>query len=261
MLLSWNQKRGFAAAPGRAIHDRRGAARFAHTIPVSEGLLPLRRDVSWVRPAYRRRDVWRRRLARWLIAAVALMTAALIANSAALRLNGAVVLARREIPGMPVFFRQDDPAWAGDTMGAPDRTLGKAGDGVSCLASLVEMQQLPAPFEGAVDPGTVNAWLCANGAYDRKGDLDWSKAAKLLGVQLVERQPGWGVARTMESLLQREIYPVLRVKLRDTGAYHDVLAVGTVHGEFVIMDPLDSAGIPNSLSIYDNRIYSVKYLI
>ena len=61
-------------------------------------------------------------------------------------------------------------------------------------------------------------------------------------------------------MLQAGIYPIVRVRRPDTGAFHDVLAVGTVHGEFVIVDPLDPTGIPNSLNLYNNRIYDVKYL-
>ena len=61
-------------------------------------------------------------------------------------------------------------------------------------------------------------------------------------------------------LIRQEVYPVARVKQPGTGAYHDVLLVGTVHGEFQIMDPLDPSGEPNSLSVYGNRIYDVRYL-
>ena len=239
MIVSWKNNAGF---------------------PAFEGLLPRRREPLWVRPAYRRRALRLRRLLFWLFLAVSLTAVVIIAHSTALRINGAVVLARREIPGVPVLFCQSDAAWADDLLGASNRTLGAAGDGVTCLAALMQTQQLPAPFDGPVNPGTLNAWLSANGAYDGRGNLDWSKAAKLLGVELTRRQPGWGVARTLEWLLQREIYPVVRVKRRDTGAIHDVLIVGAVHGEFLIMDPLDPTGIPNALSFYDNRIYSVKYL-
>lgn len=260
MILSWKNNGAFATASDRPAYGHRDPARFARPFPAFEGLfLPLR-DAPWVRPAYRRRAILLRKLLRWLLAVALLITVALAVHSTALRVNGAVVLARREIPGMPVFFCQEDAAWAGDRLGSSDRTLGKAGDSVTCLASLIEMQHLSTPVEGAVNPGTVNAWLSENGAYDARGRLNWSKAARLLGVDLVERQPGWGVGGTLEWLLQREVYPVVRVKRPDTGTFHDVLVVGTVHGEFVIMDPLDPTGIPNSLSLYGNRIYAVRYL-
>ncbi len=114
--------------------------------------------------------------------------------------------------------------------------------------------------EGEVNPGTLNAWLSENGAYDASGSLNWQRAAGLLGVSLTQRQPGWGVGGTLEMLIRQEVYPVARVKQPGTGAYHDVLLVGSVHGEFQIMDPLDPSGEPNSLSVYGNRIYEIRYL-
>ena len=260
MILSWKNNGSFATASDRPAYGHRHPARFARLFPALEGLCAPVKDAPWVRPAYRRRAIVLRKLLRWLLAVTAVITVVLVVHSTMLRVNGAVVLARHEIPGMPVFFCQEDAAWAGDQLGASGKTLGEAGDSVTCLASLIEMQQLPTPIEGALNPGTVNAWLSENGAYDARGRLNWSKAAKLLGVNLVDRQPGWGVGGTLEWLLQREVYAVARVKRPDTGTFHDVLVVGTVHGEFVIMDPLDPTGIPNSLSLYGNRIYAVKYL-
>ena len=242
MILSWKNNRGYAAAPGRRAYGRREPARFAHLRTALAGRLPTLRKTAWVRPAYRRRAMLARRLVVWLVTATLLATVILTVHSTAPRVNGAVVLARRE------------------RMGASTRTLGQSGDGVTCLASLIEMQQIPTPIEGAVNPGTLNAWLTQCDAYDASGNLNWQRVADVLGVSLVERQPGWGVSRNLEYLLQHEIYPVVRVKRHDTGAFHDVLVVATVHGEFVIMDPLDPTGIANSLSLYDNRIYAVKYL-
>lgn len=244
-----NGKRG--AASVRSADGRGGPAR-------PKRPLPSRGKPAWVRPEYRRRESARRRLVAGLLAFAAVLVAALFAYSSALRSNGAVVLARRELPSVPVFFCQRDAAWADEPVGASGRTLAEAGDGVTCLAALIEMQQLKTPLEGEVNPGTLNAWLSENGAYDESGELRWRRVAELLGVSLTERQPGWGIGGTLEMLLQREVYPVVKVKLR--GAYHDVLLVGTVHGEFLIMDPLDPSGEPNALSVYGNRIYDVRYL-
>lgn len=260
MILSWKNNRGYAAAPGRRAYGRREPARFAHLLPALAGLLPARREVAWVRPAYRRRAIFARRLIFWLLAATLLAAGIITVYSTALRVNGAVVLAQRELPGMPVFYCQNDAAWNAERMGASTRTLGQSGDGVTCLASLIEMQQIPTSIDGPVNPGTLNAWLTERDAYDASGNLNWQRAANLLGVGLVQRQPGWGVSRTLEYLLQSEVYPVVRVKRQDTGAFHDVLVVATVHGEFVIMDPLDPTGMANTLGQYGNRIYAVRYL-
>lgn len=261
MILSWKNNRGYAAASGWRAYGRREPARFAVLRPALGALLYARSDIAWVRPAYRRRAMLARKLAFRLLTATLALAVVITAHITALHVNGAVVLARRELPGMPVFFCQSDAAWRTDRMGASTQTLGRSGDGVACLASLIEMQQIPTPVEGAVNPGTLNTWLTESAAYDADGNLNWRKAAELLGVSLMERQPGWGVSRTLEYLLQREIYPVVRVKRPDTGEFHDVLVVATVHGEFVIMDPLDPTGMTSTLGQYDNRIYAVKYLM
>ena len=253
MSPSEKENRKRRAAPVRSADGRREPAR-----PVRP--LPSRGKPAWVRPEYRRRQSARRKLIAGLLAVTVVLVVALLANSAVLRSNGAVVLARRELPSVPVFFCQTDAAWADAPMGASGRTLGEAGDGVTCLAALIEMQQLKTPVEGEVNPGTLNAWLSENDAYGEDGCLDWQRAAELLGVSLTQRQPGWGIGGTLEMLIQKEVYPVARVKQPGTGAFHDVLLVGTVHGEFQIMDPLDSSGEPNSLSVYGNRIYDVRYL-
>ena len=265
MLLSWKNNyaaRSASGVPGRSAFSRRVLVRSKGIAPVAALNHWLTGDArgAWVRPAYRRRAIRRGRLLRWLLVLVAMLAAAGLIHRAALRANGVVVLARREMPSMPVYFYQQDPAWADDAMGASDKTLGKAGDGVTCLASLIEMQQLDVPVSGELDPGTLNDWLSANGAYDGAGSLNWSKVATLLGARLVERRPGWGLGGLLERLLQAGIYPVVRVRRPDTGTFHDVLVVGTVHGEFVIVDPLDPTGIPNSLGLYNNRIYDVKYM-
>ena len=253
MSPSEKEDRKRRAAPVRSADGRREPAR-----PVRP--LALRGKPAWVRPEYKRRAQFRNKLIAGLLAVAVVLVVALLANSSILRSNGAVVLARRELPSVPVFFCQTDAAWAGEPMGHSGRTLGEAGDGVTCLAALIEMQQLKTPIEDEVNPGTLNAWLSENDAYDASGSLDWQRVAELLGVSLTERQPGWGIGDTLEMLIQQEVYPVASVKQPGTGTLHDVLLVGTVHGEFQIMDPLDPSGEPNSLSFYGNRIHDVRYL-
>ena len=76
---------------------------------------------------------------------------------------------------------------------------------------------------------------------------------------LAELQLGHGAAEL--ELIQREIYAIAQVKRPDVGRMHDVLVVGSVHGEFRIVDPLDPTDLMNTMGIYHNRAYGLRYLV
>lgn len=214
---------------------------------------------TWQRPAARRQKRRRRRLVRVAAALMAFALMMWLAYRSAAR-DGIKVKPSREMPCVDVFFNQDDPAWSEEVMGDTGRTLGKDGDGVACLASLMAMQDIEAPFPGTLNPGTLNAWLSENDCYERDGDLKWSKVASLLGAKLVDKPARWGDEKLLDRLLQQEVYAVVEVRRPDVGKLHRVLLVGSMHGEYTIVDPLDGMDALNSLGIYRNRIYSLKYL-
>ena len=247
--------RGGEDAPDRSTSDGRLPAGFARLRSMARGP----EEGAWVRPAHRKRA---RQLREWLrpIGRLLAVAVAMLALGRLIWPTSVVVKARREVPGSPEYFYQEDPAWSADVMGHSGKTLGRDGDAVACLASLLAMQPIPAPFEGDVDPGTLNAWLTENDAYDSEGGLKWERVAALLGVKAGQRQAQWGLDDRIESLLQREIYPIVTVRRPDTHRLHEVLVAGSVHGEFVIVDPLDPTGIPNSLALYGNRIRGLRYL-
>ncbi len=256
--------RGVGYAPGRSSTCRPAARRPAKVhlrrLAGRDWSVPaLFSPKPWVRPAYRRRAMRRRRLIRRLLAALVFVAAVALAWDLAARVDSVEVRPKSEMPSVQTFFHQEDAAWKGDRMGDSERTLGEYGDGVSCLASLIQMQQLSVPLDGEPDPGTLNAWLSANDAYDGRGNLNWKKAAKLLGVKCGRKQARRGLGALLERLLQREIYPIVQVRMPDTGRDHYVLVVGSVHGEYVIVDPLDPTDTPNTLGLYGNRISSMIY--
>ncbi len=232
--------RSAKGASDRCAFSRRGAAR------------------PFVRPACRRRAARRRVWLRRAAVALAVVAAILLVR----RLvppAGVVLQTRREFPCDPVYFYQQDPAWGGDAIGTSGKTVGLDGDGVCCLASLMAMQHIPAPFDGELSPGTLNAWLSENGGYDAGGALKWGRVAELLGAKL---SGGYGAraASLLEELIQRQVYAVVRVKRPDTGKWHEVLIAGSVHGEFTIVDPLDPTGTLNTMGLYQNKIYDLRYL-
>ena len=212
----------------------------------------------FVRPAYRRRAARRRIWLRRAAVVLAIVAAVLLIRWL-LPPSGVVLRTRREFPCDPVYFYQQDPAWSEAAIGATGKTVGLDGDDVCCLASLMAMQRIPAPFGGDLNPATLNAWLSEEDCYDADGGLKWGKVAELLGAKL---SGGYGAraASLLEELIQRQVYAVVRVKRPDTGKWHEVLVVGSVHGEFTIVDPLDPTGTLNTMGLYQNKIYDLRYL-
>ena len=235
--------RSAARASGRSAYVRPAARRPAY---------------RWVRPASRRRARRRLRRARILAAALALIAILLIWRVAS-RPDSVQVLPGREMPCVPVCFYQEDAAWSGERMGGSERTLGKDGDTIACLASMLAMRGL-SPLEGELNPGTLNAWLSANGAYDRGGDLDWGRTGRLLGLKAGRKRAWENPGELLDRLVSQERCAIVRVRRPDTGRMHEVLVVGSVHGEYTIMDPLDPTDTLNTLGLYQNRIYEMKYL-
>ena len=212
----------------------------------------------WQRPTVRRRVRRRRRAARLALAAAAVYIL-VTALSAFINAGGVEIRPELEMPCVPVYFYQEDPAWASDTMGRAGVTLGKYGDDVCCLASVLAMREEALPFEGEVNPGTLNAWLTAHGGYSGKGELRWERVARLLGLRLIHRRPGGILTREVDKLLQQGGAAVVRVRRPDVKRDHLVLLVGSVHGEYTIMDPLDPTGTLNTLGLYANRVYDLMY--
>lgn len=213
----------------------------------------------WIRPGQRPLAERRRRRLRQALIALALV-AAVVAVRLWSQQNGAVVRARREVPCDAVFYYQGYAGWRDDRMGDSPRTLGEGGDEVCCLASLMAMREIPVPFPGALNPGTLNAWLSANGGYDGEGNLKWKDVAGLLGMTLVERRADRASAELLEELVKDGTYAVVRVKRADAAPTHEVLLVGSNHGEFTIVDPEDPSRALNTLGLYGNRIYGLRYL-
>lgn len=194
-----------------------------------------------------------------LALAVAALLLLCTAINTAINAGGAEIRPELEMPCVPVYFYQEDPAWAGEAMGRTGTTLGKNGDGVCCLASMLAMREEALPFGDDVNPATLNAWLCANGGYDGRGSLRWARVARLLGLRLIHRQPGGILTREVDKLLQQGGAAVVRVRRPDVKRDHLVLLVGSVHGEYTIMDPLDPTGTLNTLGLYANRVYDLMY--
>ena len=234
---------------------RKGSKRLFYAMAI-----PREKPYAWRRPMLRRQRVRNRNRLVALAAAVALLIIMLAMCREASKPSAVVVVPSKEMPCVEVFFNQQDPAWSDDRMGDSGKTIGENGDTLSCLASLIAMQQIATPVGDDMNPGTLNAWLSAYDGYDGDGELRWERIADLLGVKLTRRTARRGDDELIDRLLDAEFYPIVEVLRPDTGRMHSVLIVGSVHGEYTIVDPLDGMDALNTLGLYENAIYTITYL-
>lgn len=182
------------------------------------------------------------------IIVVLIMLAALYA----LRIRGSKILRAEEdiIPQEEViFYRQDNPAWAEETLGTSPYTLKSSGCLVSCIASAAAMMG-----EEGETPQSLNEQLSERNVYDSEGNLIWGNLSNLekFGVDVYSDIS----ADILESSLKAGRFPIVRVRMHGIGNLHYVLIVKAESGMFYCMDPLADGLRP--LSDYGNRVYAIR---
>lgn len=66
--------------------------------------------------------------------------------------------------------------------------------------------------------------------------------------------------KTLEKLLAKRIFPIVRVRVNGSGSFHYVLIVNSNGKEFRCMDPMNPSDSLVPLSDFGNRIYAVRYV-
>lgn len=195
---------------------------------------PLKGTMTALEQFLRRRT---RRFYKWLAAAallllLLLLCARLVWGLVARRViasSGGLYFARSvtlTVPG----FRQADPKWHNDPLGATTDTLGTAGCAVTSAAMVLKSYGVD------TDPQRLNAYLTGHGGYEGNGYIIWEKAAEL----------GQGtVAKAYEDLPSYwridwqliEGNPVIvRIHLPG-GTTHFVVIAGKSGFDYLIVDP------------------------
>ena len=126
-------------------------------------------------------------------------------------------------------FSQGDPRWKNDRLASTPDSLYAVGCAVSSAAMVL------ASYGMAVDPGTLNRFLQANGGYTPEGWLYWEKAAEFtpgLVEKAYEDIPSF--ARIDWNLLRGN--PVI-VRVQLPGAKHFVVIAGKRGWDYLIRDP------------------------
>eukprot|EP01113_Clastostelium_recurvatum_P030920 TRINITY_DN380_c0_g1_i3.p1 TRINITY_DN380_c0_g1~~TRINITY_DN380_c0_g1_i3.p1 ORF type:complete len:193 (-),score=48.85 TRINITY_DN380_c0_g1_i3:92-628(-) len=133
------------------------------------------------------------------------------------------------IPKQYTLFKQCDQRWGSHRLGTSGDTICSAGCAMSSLAMILNTYGEQAG--GAIDPGTLNAWLTAHGGYADGDELEWAAANSLGPVKFVS-SAYMSVAQLQAAVDKKQ--PVI-VNVRNGG--HWVLVVGYDGSTFNVNDP------------------------
>lgn len=166
-----------------------------------------------------------------------------------------------QIPENVICAFQRNSLWNQDRLGTSSYTMGSSGCLTTCLASVIEMQDIEIDqMRDGLTPGTLNALFSSHNVYDGDGNIQWGQLESLLGVSIVRKQASALSAGEINHLLEQGCYPIVRVRVAGLGNYHFVLIVGAQDGKYLCMDPLNEKEEIVPLSKFWNRIYAVRYV-
>ncbi|MBQ8687402.1 MAG: hypothetical protein IJ512_02485 [Ruminococcus sp.] len=165
------------------------------------------------------------------------------------------------VPDSAVHYYQKDALWKDAPLGDSVYHMGDSGCLTTCLAALIHMQEIEVEgIETAITPGTLNQFFSENQVYDSEGNLQWDVLEDVLHTEIVGGDAAEFENGELETLLTRAVYPIVCVRMPESGNYHFVLLIGSENGTYWCMDPLNKKEEPVSLSEFNDRIYSVRYI-
>ena len=103
-------------------------------------------------------------------------------------------------------------------------------------------------------------FLSKEQAYDNEGNIQWEPLENALNVTAVRQGTDGITGKTLEKLLAKRIFPIVRVRVNGSGSFHYVLIVNSNGKEFRCMDPMNPSDSLVPLSDFGNRIYAVRYV-
>ena len=163
-----------------------------------------------------------------------------------------------------ICYLQSDPAWAEDFLGSSSYTMKSSGCLTTCLAAALQYEGItPETITGAadsIDPGALNMFLSKEHVYDNEGNIQWKPLENALNVTAVRQGADGITGKTLEKLLAKRIFPIVRVRVNGSGSFHYVLIVNSDGKEFRCMDPMNPSDSLVPLSDFGNRIYAVRYV-
>ena len=149
------------------------------------------------------------------------------------------------------YYRQNDPEWQDEEIGASQRKMGSTGCLVSCVATAIS--QLDSP----ITPMKINDKLTQFNGF-QGADLIWYKINEAFP-NIDYRYRRIFNNRMIESDLKKGLLPIVNVKYHKTGITHWVIITGARDGEFIICDPLGD-GQSTSLLSDHGKVYSYRVI-
>jgi len=151
------------------------------------------------------------------------------------------------------LFKQWDPAWNQQTLGATTSPMSSTGCTVCSLAMALSSRGF------AFDPASLNGQLTTQKAFTSTGLLIWSGVTAVtngsLGVHIDDRP----TSQAIDSQLAAG-NPVLAKVLWDNRVWHWVLITGKSSTDYLIHDPLSSGAAYERMTEYPRGIYAIRYL-
>lgn len=156
-----------------------------------------------------------------------------------------------------VYFFQKDSRWKEDHLGASRFTMESSGCLTSCIASALSTQHQVSGIGSSITAGELNLLFSENQVYNEQGDIVWNQIEKALPDTEV-LTAGSVDAAEIETLLAKGCYPVVKVRVHGTGAFHWVLILGSEDGVFFCMDPLREEQMPVPLTEFGEKGYRMR---
>lgn len=150
-------------------------------------------------------------------------------------------------------YRQNDPLWAGETIGGLGESMARAGCAVCGLAMALDI------YGARMNPKELNDALKACDGYNPRGWLRWNAVEKVSGGKAVIDS----LARPDYALIDRAVdnRQAVLAKVYINGLIpHWVLIAGKDGQEYLIRDPLGEDKAIGRLSDYQSKIYSIRTL-
>lgn len=147
-------------------------------------------------------------------------------------------------------FRQDDPAWASDTIGGSEEAVKEVGCALSSAAMVATYLGMDCT------PRELNRRLKRLGGYTGRGWLRWQAVAEASGGHLRLTYAGGPDHQRLDASLRAGVPAIVRVPLGAIG--HWVVVVGKRGRDYLVNDPLGQAPSPVPLASIADRIQAMR---